>query len=277
MVLYWILRGENILTISDHKETVLITGATTGIGYQLSRLFAMNGYDLVIVARNQSELERLSKQWEKEFETNIYPIAKDLARPTAVTEITNDLKEQQIHIDILINNAGFGLFGSFIETPIQKELDMIQVNITALTELTKALVPGMVQRKKGKILNVASVAAFQSGPLMAVYFATKAYVLSFSEALTNELSEHGILVSVLCPGPTATEFEKRANLEQTKLFHRNVMQAEEVARTAYRQFMTGKTMIVPGATNWILVRSTRFLPRKMVTGFVRRLSSEKNR
>lgn len=236
----------------------------------------MNGYHLVVVARNQTLLEHLRNRWENEFGVRIHAIAKDLSDPTSVDEIIRYLDQNKIDIDILINNAGFGLFGPFIETPIEQELKMIQVNIVTLTHLTKRLIPSMIEKKKGKILNVASIAAFQSGPLMSVYYATKAYVLSFSEALTNELSDHGILVSVLCPGPTDTEFEKRANIEQSKLFQRNVMPPEEVAKIAYRQFMKGKTMIVPGATNWILVRSTRFLPRKMVTGIVRRIQSERS-
>lgn len=263
------------MSIAEKGETVLITGATTGIGYELSRLFAMNGYNLVIIARNQSQLERLRQQWENEFHVTIHVIVKDLSSPSSVPEIMNYLNKNNIEIDILINNAGFGLYGPFIETPIERELEMIQVNIVALTHLTKCLIPHMLRKKKGKILNVASIAAFQSGPLMSVYYATKAYVLSFSEALTNELADHGILVSVLCPGPTNTEFEKRANLQQSNLFRRNVMNPEEVARIAFRQFMKGKTMIVPGATNWILVRSTRFLPRKVVTGIVRRIQSER--
>ncbi len=265
------------MSIAEKGETVLITGATTGIGYELARLFAMNGYNLVIIARNRAQLERLQKQWENEFSVKIHVIVKDLSKQSAIEEIMDSLEEHNIDIDILINNAGFGLFGPFIETPIEQELEMIQVNIVALTYLTKCLIPKMLRKKRGKILNVASIAAFQSGPLMSVYYATKAYVLSFSEALTNELAEHGILVSVLCPGPTHTQFEKRANLEQSKLFQRNVMNPEEVAKIAFRQFMKGKTMIVPGATNWILVRSTRLLPRKMVTGIVRKIQSERNK
>lgn len=264
------------MSIGNKGETVLITGATTGIGFQLAKLFAMNGYHLVMIARNESLLTKLKQLWTEEFGIQIHTITKDLSHPNAVNEIMQDLEQNQLHIDILINNAGFGLFGPFLNTAIEQELEMIQVNITSLTQLTKSIVTNMARKKKGKILNVASTAAFQPGPLMAVYFATKAYVLSFSEALTNELAEHGIQVSVLCPGPTQTGFEKRANLEQSKLFDRNVMQAEEVARTAYRQFMTGKTMIVPGKTNWILVRSTRFLPRKIVTGIVRKMQSEKD-
>lgn len=265
------------MSIAEKGETVLITGATTGIGYEMSKLFAMNGYNLVIIARNQSQLQQLQQQWENEFGVTIHAIEKDLSQPSSVTEIMDYLDKNKIEIDILINNAGFGLYGPFIETSIEQELQMIQVNIVALTHLTKCLVPNMIRKKKGKILNVASIAAFQSGPLMAVYYATKAYVLSFSEALTNELADHGILVSVLCPGPTNTEFEKRANLKQSKLSRRNLMYPEEVAKIAFRQFMKGKTFIVPGATNWILVRSSRLLPRKMVTGIVRKIQNERGK
>lgn len=256
-------------------QTVLITGATTGIGFQLARLFAMNGYHLVTVARNESKLDQLQHAWTTEFGIDIHTIAQDLSHPNAVNEIITYLEKKQLQIDILVNNAGFGLFGPFIDTSIEQELEMIQVNIATLTHLTKFIAKKMVNNQSGKILNVASVAAFQPGPLMSVYFATKAYVLSFSEALTNELAEHGIQVSVLCPGPTHTGFEQRANLKQSKLFERNVMQAEEVARTAYQQFLTGKSMIIPGKTNWMLVRSSQLLPRKMITGIVRKMQSEK--
>lgn len=265
------------MSIAEKGETVLITGATAGIGYEMSKLFAINGYNLVIVARNQSQLQQLQQRWQDEFGVTIHAIEKDLSHQSSVEEIVDYLEKHNIEIDILINNAGFGLFGPFIETPIEQELKMIQVNIVALTQLTKHLIPNMIRKKKGKILNVASIAAFQSGPLMAVYYATKAYVLSFSEALTNELADHGVLVSVLCPGPTSTQFEKRANLKQSKLSRRNLMYPEEVAKIAFRQFMKGKTLIVPGATNWILVRSSRLLPRKMVTGIVRKIQNERGK
>lgn len=255
---------------------VLITGATSGIGLELGRLFAMNGYELVIIGRDESRLQALQESWFNEFGVQVYPLAKDLSSVNAPQEIVDWLQKKQLHIDTLINNAGFGAYGPFIETQMEMELEMIQVNIMALTQLTKLLVPAMKEKGYGKILNVSSVAAFQpGGPLMAVYYATKSYVLSFSEALSNELADVGILVSVLCPGPTATEFIKRANLGESKVFQSNLMSAEEVARIGYCQFHNGKTVIVPGTKNRILARSSRFFPRKVVTGIVRKMQERR--
>lgn len=255
-------------------ETVLVTGATTEIGYELARFFAMNGYDLVMVARNEARLEQIAAAWRQEFGVRVVALAKDLVHPSGPDEIVQALEEQGIEIDVLVNNAGFGVYGPFNETSFTQELDMIQVNITAVTQLTKLLIKGMLARGKGKVLNVASTAAFQPGPWMAVYSATKAYVLSFSEALANEYKDRGITVSVLCPGPTQTEFEKRANLEQAKLFMSN-LSAREVAVSAFRGLMEGKTVIIPGVKNQLFARSIRFLPRKIVTGMVHKIQAEK--
>lgn len=257
-------------------QTVLITGATSGIGFELARLFAINGYRLVVVGRDRESLQEI-RSWQKELQIEVHAIEKDLAKTHAAQEIKNELTARTLTVDILINNAGLGAYGLFTETSLERELEMIQVNVTTLTELTKLIVPQMVERKQGRILNVASVAAFQpGGPMMSVYYATKAYVLSFSEALANELQDVGIQVSVLCPGPTDTDFEKRANLTQSKLSQRNLMTAELVAKIAFREFMCGKTMIVPGAANRILAGSVRFLPRKMVTQMVRRFQNERD-
>ncbi|SHF30225.1 hypothetical protein SAMN05444392_11434 [Seinonella peptonophila] len=260
-----------------NKEKVLITGPTSGIGLELARLFAMNNYELILVGRNRQKLIELQRLWKYEFNSTIHMIEEDLALPDAAKKIIQTVSERGLSIDILVNNAGFGAYGPFTQTSLTKELEMIQVNVIALTSLTKLVSCEMVKQGNGKILNLSSVAGFQpGGPLMAVYYATKAYVLSFSEALANELEEAGVQVSVLCPGPTATRFEKRANLEQSKLFQRNIMTAEEVARIAFREFMRGKRLIVPGTTNRILARSVRFLPRKVVTGMVRRIQEERN-
>lgn len=257
-------------------KTVLITGATSGIGFELTRLFAINGYRLIVIGRDRERLQEI-QSWQDELQVEVHAMEKDLAKPHAAQEIMDELTARSITVDILINNAGLGAYGLFTETPLERELEMIQVNITTLTELTKLIVPQMVERKQGGILNVASVAAFQpGGPMMSVYYATKAYVLSFSEALANELRDEGVLVSVLCPGPTATDFEKRANLVQSKISQRNLMSAESVAKIAFREFMWGKTMIVPGAANRILAGSVRFLPRKMVTQMVRRFQNERD-
>ena len=170
---------------------------------------------------------------------------------------------------MLINNAGFGAYGLFQEIAAKTELEMIQVNISALTHLTGLFVAGMVDRKRGRIMNVASTAGFQPGPLMAVYYATKAYVISFSEALANELKPSGITVTCLCPGATATEFAARADMEKSRLFKWNKMRSEDVARTGLKGMLKGQTLVIPGLKNWVMAESVRFGPRKLVTAIAR--------
>ncbi|MFC0272405.1 SDR family NAD(P)-dependent oxidoreductase [Metabacillus herbersteinensis] len=248
------------------QKTVLITGASGGIGRELAFQFAKDGYQLVLVARSEKRLQQLAE------ELTPAPVAikvKDISSPEGVYELVNDLKAENIKVDVLVNNAGFGLYGEFTETSIDEELNMIDLNIKTLTLLTKLLIPSMMKNKTGHILNVASIAAFQPGPLMAVYYATKAYVLSFSEALENELQGTGVGVSVLCPGPTETGFSDRANLEQSKLFKDNVMDAASVAKIAYEGMKQKKSLIIPGMKNRLLTIVVRLLPRKTVTKVVR--------
>lgn len=261
----------NTLEEEALSKTVLITGASNGIGYELAKLFARDGYHLVLVARNREKLSELADQMKEQHRTNSTVIAKDLAIPGAPREIIAELREKNLSIDILINNAGFGLYGAFADIETSEILSMIQVNITALTELTQLLLPGMKARKSGKILNVASTAAFQPGPLMAVYYATKAYVLSFSEAIGNELQPYGITVSALCPGPTDTGFEKRAKLEQSKLFQGVNMDAGTVARIGYEGLFKAEPVVIPGWKNRLLAFSVRFTPRSFITKIVRQL------
>lgn len=177
-------------------KTALITGANSGLGYEFVKLFAKDGYNLVIIARNKQKMEQMKKFFQS---INVTVIAKDLSAPNAVKEVIEEVEKQGITIDVLINNAGFGLLGNFDELDIQKQVNMIQLNVTALTELTYYFLQNMKQKNEGQILNIASTAAFQPGPLMAVYYATKAYVLSFSEALVEELSESAVTVTILCP------------------------------------------------------------------------------
>jgi short-subunit dehydrogenase len=199
----------------------------------------------------------------------VHVIPADLARPEAPAQIFVEAARRGLQVDVLINNAGFGAYGEFASTKLQEELDMIQVNISALTHLTKLALPGMLERKRGRIMNVASTAGFQPGPLMAVYYATKAYVVSFSEAIANELQGTGVTVTCLCPGPTATEFASRADMEKSRLFKLGRMSSEEVARIGYRGMMRGKTLIIPGAKNKVIMESVRFTPRKLVTAVAR--------
>jgi len=194
------------------RETALITGASSGIGLDLARLMAP-GFDLIITARNQAGLENIAQELEIAHGNHVHVIPADLAMPDAPQQVFAEIERRGLQVDILVNNAGFGSYGAFAESDHQTDLDMIQVNITALTSLAKLALPGMLARKRGRIMNVASTAGFQPGPLMAVYYATKAYVIMFSEAIANELKGSGVTVTCLCPGATATKFAGRAKME----------------------------------------------------------------
>lgn len=254
------------------SKTVLITGVSGGIGKELADRFAKDGYDLVLVARSEGKLLELSKEYRKKYGTQSTVIAKDVASHGVPEEIAAELKEKGIAVDYLINNAGFGLYGTFLETQLEQETNMIDVNIKALTVMTKLFLPDMVKRRQGGVMNVASLVAFFPGPMMSVYYATKAYVLSFTEALENELSGTGVTVTALCPGLTSTGFADRSGMGSSKLFQRGgIMEAGQVADEAYRGFLRGKTFIMPGARNRFLALIPRFLPRKMVTRMIRSL------
>lgn len=254
------------------RQTVLITGASSGIGYELAKIFAKNGFDLVLVARSELKLVNTALEFQQQYGISAIPIAKDLSEPDAARWLYDLLSSRQMKIDILINNAGFGAFGPFIETSWEEEQKMIQVNMTLLTEMCKLFSLDMIKRRYGKILNVASTAAFQAGPLMAVYYATKAYVLSFSEALANEMHGTGVTVSCLCPGPTHTDFHRRAEMTASKLINTNMaMDVVPVARIGYKGLMRGKRLIIPGVRNKMFVQAVRFMPRKLITAIVRRV------
>ena len=247
-------------------KTALITGASSGIGYELTRLFAKDGYDLVLVARSEKQLVELAKELQEKFGVAVRVMVKDLSQASAPEEVFNELQQEGVTVDVLVNNAGFATSGLFAEIDLEAELQEMQLNMVTLTHLTKLFLPGMLQRRRGKILNVASTAAFQPGPLMAVYYATKAYVLSFSEALANELRGTGVSVTVLCPGATTSGFQARAGIENTRLISgRKIMDAARVARVGYRALMRGKTVVIPGLMNKILAEAVRFAPRKVVT------------
>jgi short-subunit dehydrogenase len=251
-------------------STALITGASSGIGADLARLFAKDGYELVLVARSEGKLQALAR--ELGVKTTV--IAADLAKPNAASDVVARLGG--IEIDALVNNAGVGVAGPFLETDLQAELDMIHVNVVALTQLTKLLLPPMVKRGRGRILNVASTAAFQPGPLMAVYYATKAYVLSFSEAIADELRKTGVTVTALCPGPTATGFAAAANVGETRLFTlMPPMSSAKVARAGYEAMKRGKRVVIPGLKNKLLAESVRISPRRLATTIVRKIQEKR--
>lgn len=256
-------------------KTALITGASGGIGMELARIFAQNKHNLVLIARSEGKLKELANELQTQYGVAVKVIAKDLSLATAPTEIYQELKVAKINIDFLVNNAGFGEFGFFNETAWAKEEMMIDLNIKTLTHFTKLFVQDMVQRRSGKILNVASTAAFQPGPLMAVYYATKSYVLSFSEAIANELADKGVTVTALCPGPTASGFQAAATLEESKLVKgKKLPSSLEVAEYGYKAMMNGEIVAIHGTMNWLMAQSIRFTPRKLATTIVRAMSEK---
>jgi uncharacterized protein len=255
------------------KETVLITGASSGIGLELAKLFAADKSNLVLVARNQGALELLAYELKRDHGVDVLVEANDLANAAAPQNVFDRLTAKGISVDVVVNNAGFGSLGNFADLPIQRQLDMIQVNVAALTHLSRLFLPGMIQRGRGGVLNVGSTAGFQPGPYMAVYFASKAYVVSFTEALAEELAGTKIKVSCLAPGPTATGFSAAAHDEDTLLFRFGVMDAKSVASIGYRGFRRGKVLVIPGFRNKLGVFAVRLGPRITVRKIVKRLQS----
>ena len=250
-------------------STVLITGASGGIGYELAKLFARDHHDLVLVARSAEKLSQVAAELQAHGVT-VKTIVLDLALPVAPKFLYDQLQRENIAIDILINNAGFGAFGEFAAMPEEEILGQIHLNITALTHLTRLLLPAMLERHAGRIMNVASTAAFQPGPLMAVYYATKAYVLSFSEAIANEVRKSGVTVTCFCPGATHTGFAERAGTQDSRIFKQfGAMPADKVALDGYRALMQGRTVAISGAHNWVVAQSVRFAPRSLVTAISR--------
>jgi uncharacterized protein len=250
-------------------STTLITGASGGIGYELAKLFARDHHNLVLVARSADKLAQVAAELRGHGIT-VKAIALDLATPPAATFLFDQLQREGIIIDILVNNAGFGTFGEFAQMPEEEILSQIDLNIRVLTELTRLFLSAMAKRHSGRIMNVASTAAFQPGPLMAVYYATKAYVLSFSEAIANELHHSGVTVTCFCPGATHTDFAKRAGMENSRLFKQiGAMSAERVALDGYRAVMEGRTLAISGVHNWVVAQSNRFAPRRMATAVSR--------
>lgn len=255
-------------------STVLITGASGGIGYELAKLFARDRHNLVLVARSADKLSQVAAELQQRG-VSVKTFALDLGQPPAAKFLFDRLKQEGTAVDILVNNAGFGTYGEFAEMSLEEILGQISLNITALTELTRLFLPPMIARHGGRIMNVASTAGFQAGPLMAVYYATKAYVISFSEAIANELQDSRVTVTCFCPGATHTGFASRAGTEKARLFKQfGGMSAEKVALDGYRALMKGRTLAISGAHNWLVAESTRFAPRKMVTA-VSRWVSEK--
>ena len=266
-------------------ETVLITGASSGIGYELAKIYAKNGHNLVVVARNKDKLEILKKEIFEEISKNIKitVIENDLSLENAAERLYNQVKSEKLKINVLVNNAGVGIYGKFSEfdeETMKRNDAMINLNIKAVVELTRLFLADMIKDGRGEVLNVSSVAAFMPGPLMSTYYASKAFVQSFTEAvreeMRNDVRTKNIKISALCPGPTATEFEKSSNLEESSLFERmKVMSAKKVAEIGYKEFQKGKMIIIPGIFNRIAVFGTRFFSRKFVVRMARKIQEKK--
>jgi uncharacterized protein len=262
----------------SNDETILITGASSGIGLALARFFAAesgprHGGRIILLARNQQALEALARELRETAQVMVLPA--DLSLPETPKRIFNELQAANIHVDVLVNNAGFGAIGAFTELALERQMEMIRVNISALTELTRLFLPGMIRARRGGILNVGSVAGFVTGPGMAVYYATKAFVLSLSEALAAELEGTGVTVTVLCPGPTATNFGNVAGSKNLRIYGLPGMTAEAVARDGHRDFRRGKVVAVSGIQNKLTVMMIRLAPRWVLRKMVKKVNGTK--
>ncbi len=252
-----------------NQETVLVTGASSGIGRDLARCFAADGAQLILLARNTEALEALAEELRQAHPSQVRVLTADLSRPGEARRIFDELAGEKISVDVLVNNAGFGASGSFAEISLARQLEMVQVNLAALTELTGLFLPGMLQRRRGGILNVGSVAGFLPGPGMTVYYATKAFVLSFSEALAEELRGTGLTVSVLCPGPTESDFGRVARGIKVRRLKTSKMSSAAVAVHGHRAYRRGVVTAVPGFQNKLFVFLNRLLPRSIPRKIVR--------
>jgi short-subunit dehydrogenase len=261
--------------LSTTVKTALITGASSGIGLELTRLFAADGYRLVLVARNRAVLQQIGEQLQSQHGIEVRISPKDLAHPASPVELYQELQEAGIVVDVLVNNAGFGGSGPFLQTDWQHEAEMIQVNIVALTHLTKLFLRQIVERR-GKVMNVGSVAAFLPGPYTAIYYASKAFVLHFSEALAEELSDTGATVTCLSPGPVETGFQKRAHTGGSSRANAPLyMDVQEVASAGYQGMQAGKRIVIPGWKNRLLTEALRLVPRDTVARAVGRMYKSK--
>lgn len=252
------------------NKTVLITGATSGIGYEFSKIFAVKGFNLIITGRNEKKLKEMESELSGLYEIKVVSYGCDLCKKENVLSLFNYVKSLNFNIDILINNAGVGFNGEFHELPWEKHLQTLEINITSLTYLTHLVLGEMLKQGEGKILNVASTGAYQPGSYIGVYYATKAYVLSFSQALRQELKDKGIMVTALCPGSTKTQFSKRAGKGDLKV----AMSAEKVAKLGYRGLMKNKAVVIPGLINKIMVAASKIAPSSINAKVVKEIQQK---
>jgi uncharacterized protein len=255
------------------RSLALVTGASGGIGAALARELAARGHDLVLVARSTASLDALASELSTAHGVTVTVRTADLAAPGAGRALGDALVAEGVAVDVLVNNAGFGDFSPFHDADPDRTAQMVELNVATVVGLTRALLPGMVQRGSGRVLNVASVAAFLPGPLMAVYYATKAFVLSFSEAVAEELAGTGVTVTALCPGPTRTGFQDRADMGDSRLLKGPLMDAATVARAGVDGMLGGKRLVVPGLMNKLSAVSPRLVPRRVVPPIVRRVQA----
>jgi len=242
------------------QENVLITGASSGIGREFASCFAKNKSNLVLVARSVDKLEQVASQLRDQHGAHVTVIGCDLSAIGAVKWLVEELDRRQLAIEVLVNNAGFGELGKFAELSVDRQVNMLGLNVVALTELSRRLLPNMLQANRGGMINVASTAAFQPGPNMAVYFASKAYVLSFSEALVEELAGTNVKISCLCPGPTDTGFGELSGMSSLKMFATTKISAAEVAAAGYAGFRSGTAIVIPGWTNKAMTVVSKMMP-----------------
>jgi short-subunit dehydrogenase len=254
------------------KGTALITGASSGLGREFARLFAADGHDVLLVARRRDRLTALAEELGGARGVNAHVLAFDLAEPGAPRRIWEEVQTRGIEVDFLINNAGFGQVGPFAAADAKRELEMVQVDVTALLELTGLFLPRMVARRRGRILNIGSTAGFQPGPFMATYYASKAFVNSFTEAIAYELEGSGVTVTLSCPGATATEFAGHAGNDRSLLFRLGAADSARVAREAYDAMRAGQRLVIHGITNKVGVQALRASPRAAVLGLTARLN-----
>ncbi|MBD7915594.1 SDR family oxidoreductase [Clostridium sp. Sa3CUN1] len=244
------------------RSCVLITGATTGIGYELAKLYAKEGNNLILVARDEERLSEVKEELDL-YNIKVYILPLDLSEDNSCEKVLDFVNKKNLSVDILINNAGIGSFGYLSEIEIEKELKLIDVNIRALTELTKMFLPTMISHGEGGIMNVASTAAFCAGPKMATYYASKSYVLNFTEALYEELKGSEIKVSCLCPGPVKTSFQEKSGIKKNEAAKKALMTPKEVAEIAYKDFKKGKLIIIPGFKNKLIILLNKLIPRAL--------------
>ena len=257
------------------KKITLITGASSGIGLELAWICARNNHNLLLIARHEDKLQELAKAIKEKYRVSVDYLSYDLNKVESAQAIYNYCQGKDLFVNVLINNAGFGDWRKFIDSDIQRQLDMINVNISSLVYLSHLFLKDMKNNGGGKIMNMASAAAFQPGPLMSVYYATKAFVLHFSEAVANELKENNITVTAICPGPTTSNFKKTANLDNSRLMKkRNLPSSRDVAEFSYKVMDKGKVVAVPGMINVFLSKLVNFIPRSIVVKIVRKMQEE---